>query len=131
MRPVQGGNLLIFRGDHKLELPEARCRLLSRPAGELEGMVFSDRAIQKIRAQETGWLYAVELRVNAGTPAPGPDAAAMAPAGDPTAQPSRQLQVCLADSPGPARTPAPQPHPELPQYYSGFCTPSGGVDGYL
>ena len=30
--------VFIFRGDHKLELPEARCQLLSRPAGELEGM---------------------------------------------------------------------------------------------
>jgi len=40
--------VFIFRGDHKLELPEARCQLLSRPAGELEGMVFCDRAIQKI-----------------------------------------------------------------------------------
>ena len=38
-----------------------------------DGTVLSDRAIQKIRAQETGWIYAAELLVNAGAPAPGPD----------------------------------------------------------
>lgn len=38
-----------------------------------DGRVFSDRAAQKIRAQERGWRYAAEQLVSAGAPAPDGD----------------------------------------------------------
>lgn len=38
-----------------------------------DGRVFSDRAAQKIRAQERGWKYAAEQLMNAGAPAPDGD----------------------------------------------------------
>lgn len=37
------------------------------------GAVLSDRAIQKIRGRERGWMYAVDDLVAAGAPAPGDD----------------------------------------------------------
>lgn len=41
-----------------------------------DGMVFSDRAAQKIRKQERGWQYAVEQLIHAGAPCPDRDALA-------------------------------------------------------
>lgn len=99
-----------------------------------DGTVLSDRAIQKIRAQETGWHYAAELLVNTGEPSPGPDVREwlrlwLPLFTRPLTHPGNQVRQ--ADASTPARPPARLPLPGIPEDRFGGGGPVGGNGGEL
>lgn len=70
-QPIFAGHIgTIYQATNAVFLGRATARTLRLLP---DGRVLSPRAIQKIRAGECGWRYAVELLVQAGAPAPTGD----------------------------------------------------------